>query len=150
MMTKLRLSVLAVAGSSLAVCGFAQAHEPCSASTLEGLYIFSATGFNIVQGAAQPKAVTEYIHFNGDGTLSVPAATVSVNGVITRPPAGVGTYTLDPDCTGRLQFGPPGAAFDLFIAGHGSEVYMNQTGGAVPGVLEGRARRISRSPDGRL
>lgn len=128
--------------------GTAQAHDrprECGAWMLKGLYVFSATGFNIVQGVAQPKAVTEFIRLNGDGTLTVPAATVSQNGAILRlPPNGIGTYTVEPDCTGKLQFGPPGASFDLFVAPSGWEIYMNQTGGAVPGVLEGRAKRIGR------
>jgi hypothetical protein len=140
---RMKLTILAAAASSLVVCGLARGDDDCNASMLRGLYVFSATGFNIVQGAAQPKAISEYIRFNGDGTLTVPAATVSQNGVIFRSANGMGTYTVGPDCTGRLQFGPPGPAFDLFVAPHGFEITMNQTGGLVPGVLEGRAKRLS-------
>ena len=49
---------------------------------------FTATGFNIVAGVAQPKAIIEVIEFNGDGTLSVGPVTVSVNGAIVRPAPG--------------------------------------------------------------
>jgi hypothetical protein len=54
--------------------------KACSDSTLHGLYVFNASGFNIVGGTAQPKAIVELIPFNGDGSLTVPAATVSING----------------------------------------------------------------------
>jgi hypothetical protein len=57
----------------------------CRVNTLQGRYIFSARGFTIVPGiaqpnatvpsVAQPKAIVEVIDFNGDGTLSVPEAT---------------------------------------------------------------------------
>ena len=82
------------------VCGAAQARDDdekgkgCNNSSLNGLYAFRASGFNIVFGVAQPKAIIELVNFHGDGTLDVPAATVSINGVIGRsPPGGTGTYT---------------------------------------------------------
>ena len=81
----------------LGLSGVAQARDneedrkPCSEATLHGLYVFTASGFNIVGGVAQPKAIVELIRFNGDGSLTVPASTVSINGVITRsPPDGPG------------------------------------------------------------
>jgi len=144
---QIKQGVLIVA-MSLAVCGGAQAdnekNKRCSDHTLRGLYVFGATGYNIVAGVAQPKAVLEFIRFNGRGGLTAPAATVSINGVITRsPPDGPGSYNVESDCTGSLVFGPPGAAFDLFVSPSGSEVHMIQTGGAVPGVLQGTAERVS-------
>jgi len=95
----------------------AQASENCSNSTLNGLYALSASGFNVVGGVAQPKAIIELIDFNGDGTLTVPAATVSINGVISRsPPGGTGTYAVNADCTGLVAFGAIGGpTWDLFI-----------------------------------
>ena len=92
-----RTCVLAAA-MALAVSGVAQAHDDddedaCSNATLHGLYAFTASGFNIVAGVLQPKAIVELIRFNGDkaGTLTVPAATVSINGVISRStPNGLG------------------------------------------------------------
>lgn len=142
--TKFPLAGIAAAAAAAAACGSAQART-CGESTLEGLYVFSATGYNIVQGVAQPKAVTEFIRFNGDGTVTVLAAVASLNGVILRPPPnGTGTYTVAAECTGSLQFDDPRhTAFDLFITPGGDQIYMNQTGGAVPGVLQGTARRLS-------
>jgi len=143
-------TVLAAAlGLTLVVSGAALANgdddaKECSNASLRGLYLFSASGFNIVGGTPQPKSVVEYIRFNGDGTLTVPAATVSINGVITRsPPGGTGTYTVLSDCTGTLQFGPPGPAFDLFTSPKGGDVVMIQTGPGAP-VMQGTADRLSR------
>jgi hypothetical protein len=123
----------------------------CSEATLQGLYVFSASGFSIVGGVAQPRAVVEFIRFNGDGTLGVPASTVSINGVITRGggPGLAGTYSIASNCTGSLAFGASGPTFDLYPAPSGSAVDMIFTGGpvpglgVVPGVLQGVAERIS-------
>jgi hypothetical protein len=124
----------------------------CSEATLQGLYVFSASGFSIVAGVAQPRALVEFIRFNGDGILSNPAVTLSINGVITRGggPGPSGTYSIASNCTGSLAFGPPGPTFDLYLAPSGSEVHMIFTGGpvpglgVVPGVLQGVAERVSR------
>ena len=91
-------------------------------------------------------AIIELISLNGDGTLTVPAATASINGTIFRsPPNGPGSYTVGPDCTGSLMFGPPGPAFpfDLFVAFKESAAYMIQTAPGSP-VVQGTAERVSR------
>jgi len=131
------------------ISGYVQAKDNddkekrCSVSTLNGLYAFHATGFNIVFGVAQPKAIVELIHFNGDGDLSVPAVTVSINGVIGRsPPGGTGTYTVKSDCTGSIEFHAPGPTYDLFIGFTASDLYMIQTGPGSP-VFQGTAERLS-------
>ena len=63
------LNALTVAGIVLLLClprtvladeSRGHSHE-CSLETLEGLYLFSATGFALVNGAWQPKAIVEYI-----------------------------------------------------------------------------------------
>jgi hypothetical protein len=123
------------------ISGTAWADGVCSNATLRGLYVFNPSGFNIVGGVAQPKAVLELIRFNGNGTLTVPAATVSINGTILVSPAnGPGTYTIAPNCTGSLAFGPPGPTFGLFAVFDGSEVYMIQNNTGT--VMQGTAKRI--------
>jgi len=155
-MKKLTQGLMAVA-MTLAMPGVVQANghgghgKTCGLDTLEGLYIFSASGFSIVGGVAQPRAIVEMIRFNGDGTLSVPAGTLSVNGVITQLTGGSGlsNYSIASDCTGSLAFGPPGPTFNLYMGPSGSEVHMIFTGGpvpgigVVPGVLQGVAERVS-------
>lgn len=99
----------------------------CDEKTLRGSYVFTARGYNIVGGVAQPKAIVELIDFHGDGTLSVPGGTVSANGVITQiAPNGFGTYVLGPDCNGTLTF-MPGPGFSLFVDRDGKRGWMMQT-----------------------
>ena len=151
---KQRIGKFVVAAAMvLAVSGIARAHDydddtnTCNNFTLHGLYVFTASGFNIVSGVPQPKAIVELIDFHTGGNLTVPAATVSINGVISRsPPGGTGSYTLGADCTGTLQFGTqmnPGPAYDLFVAFKGSQIQMIQTGPGSP-VFQGTAERVSR------
>jgi hypothetical protein len=114
----------------------------CGVATLEGLYVFHASGFNIVAGVAQPKTIVELIQFNGDGNLFSPAATVSINGVIGRSSGSIGRYVVTPGCTGSLAF-DHGATFDLFIGFRETELYLIQTGPGSP-VFGGTAERLSR------
>src|SRR5258706_15096494 len=87
----LRQSLVAAAMAS-GMSGVALAANDCTLNSLSGTYVFTASGYSLVAGVAQPKAIVEVIDFKGDGTLAVPAATRSVNGVIARSPAG-GTGT---------------------------------------------------------
>ena len=140
------LSILALGVAGLAQADQGDHHDSCSLATLRGLYLFSASGFNVVGGVAQPKAVVEFIRFNADGTLTGGPATASINGVIVHTPVpGMGTYTVAPDCTGTLDFGPPTHfTYDLFFSPKADYLVMNQTGGPVPGVLQGTADKLSR------
>src|ERR1044071_4040640 len=98
--------------------GYAQAEtaaQTCGVHTLRGLYVFATHGWNIVNGLAQPKAIVEGIDFNGDGTLVSPFATVSINGAIIRTSGGVGTYTVEEDCTGTITFSGSAISFDIFV-----------------------------------
>ena len=116
--------------------------KDCSLSTLTGDYVFSASGHSFIGGVWLPKAIVEYIHFNGDGTLSVTAATVANatgTGAIIRSLPGTGTYLLDANCTGTLQFSPPaGPSFDIFVAPAGQDLWMiqNTSGNAFQGYVK--------------
>lgn len=117
--------------------------KECSLATLKGDYVFSASGHSLIAGAWIPKAILEPLHFNGDGTLTVIAATVANaggSGVVTQsPPGGTGTYVLDANCKGTLQF-TPGPSFDIFVARHGRGLWMIQTN---PGnVFQGYAKKV--------
>jgi hypothetical protein len=97
---------------------------------------------------AQPKAIVEVIRFDGDGTLTVPAATRSVNGVVAQsPPGGTGIYSVadlvpaDGACAGHLTF-TNGPSFDLFIRANGEKIWMIQTDSG--NVFQGAARNVSR------
>jgi hypothetical protein len=127
------ISGTALAGGEAQVCG---------PETLSGSYIFVASGFSIVDGVAQPKAIVEGIDFNGDGTLTSPFATVSLNGVIIRSTNSVGTYTVAADCTGTLAF-TAGPSFDIYVGRGAKEISMIQTAGPVPAVFQGLAKKVS-------
>src|SRR5438874_8089199 len=102
-------------------------HEPtCTLETLKGRYLFATTGSNIVESVPQPIAIVESIDFNGNGTLTVPAATVSINGVIVRFMDGSGSYTVNEDCTGTITFAPSAPNLDIFIAPNGKVFYLIQ------------------------
>jgi len=120
------------------------AAQTCAAQTLRGLYVFDAHGWNISNGVAIPKAIVEGIHFNGDGTVTSPFATVSLNGTILRLSGASGSYTIDPDCTGTLTFNA-GPSFDIFVDHRGGkQLWLIQTGpAAAPAVFEGTAVRVS-------
>jgi hypothetical protein len=123
--------------------GVSSAQTPrgaCTERTLRGSYVFSASGFNIVGGVHQPKAIVEVIVFNGDGTLDVPAATVSLNGVIIRSLPSVGTYTVEDNCSGTVTFNGP--AYDMFLSKDGDDISMIQTNPNT--VFQGLATRTSR------
>jgi len=140
MKTLTRQSLVAAA-MAVAVSGVALADNDCTLQTLRGSYVFAANGYNIVAGVTQPKTIVEVIDFNGDGTLSVPAATRSVNGVIARtPPGGTGSYTADAGCKGTIAFAG-GPSFDIFISPKGERLWMIQTNSDT--VFQGKATRIS-------
>jgi hypothetical protein len=117
--------------------------KECSLDTLDGSYIFSATGFTLVAAVWVPKAIVEYIHFNADGTLTVSAATVANpfgnTGQIIQSPPGTGTYTLGADCKGTLQF-TGGPSFDIFVAPKGEDLWMIQTN--PNNVFQGKVERV--------
>ncbi len=115
----------------------------CGLQTLHGPYVFNPHGFDIADGAAQPIAVFEGIDFNGDGTLTVPFATVSINGLILQfPPGGTGTYTLDSNCEGTLTFDLGPVHYNISVRPSGREIWMIETDANT--VLNGMAEKVSR------
>ena len=140
-------ALISMIAMTFATPGTAQAQTPlqtCGVHTLHGLYVFATHGWNIVNGVAQPKAIVEGIDFNGDGTLVSPFATVSINGTIVRTTGTVGTYTVNPDCTGTITFST-GQTYDIFVQPTAKQLWMIQTGpDAVPAVFEGTATKVSR------
>ncbi len=117
--------------------------QVCGPEMLRGTYALTAQGFTIVSGKAQPQAIVEGIDFNGDGTLTVPFGTLSINGFIIHfPPGGGGTYTLNPDCSGTLTFTSGPVNYDIVVQLNGKEISMIQTDS--DSVFAGTAKRVSR------
>ena len=119
-----------------------ESHE-CSTRTLRGVYLFHASGYNIVNGVAVPKAVIQKGVFDGEGNVSTPAISLSINGIILQPAGAPGTYTVDADCTGTMVFADAaGNKYSLQITPTGDEINMLQT---TPNtVFQGTAKRVSR------
>jgi hypothetical protein len=137
-------AALALAGA-LALPSMASADnvtDECAAGTLRGVYMFHASGFNIVNGAALPKAIIETLVFDGAGNVVTPAVSISFNGLIIQPPQGnPGIYTVDADCTGTLLFGD-GIKFDLQIRPDGKAINLLQTNPNT--VMQGTAQKVLR------
>lgn len=141
---RLLLSAVMAVASGLAIAAPASASEEdvvtCSLRSLRGVYEFSASGFNIVNGIAAPKAIIERLVFDGRGNVLTPAVSLSINGNIVQPPQGnPGTYTVDANCTGTLTFAD-GPMFDLHIAPYGKSVRMLQTNPNT--VMQGTATKV--------
>jgi hypothetical protein len=116
--------------------------DECAAGTLRGVYMFHASGFNIVNGTAVPKAIIETLVFDGAGNVSTPAVSISFNGLIVQPPQGnPGAYTVDADCTGTLMFAD-GIKFDLQIRSDGKAINLLQTNPNT--VMQGTAQKVLR------
>jgi hypothetical protein len=142
--THLGIALVLAAGMSAAAFADDRPSQ-CSLRTLRGRYVFSASGFQVDAAAgAIPKALIEVIDFNGDGTLAVPAATRSLNGVATRSLPSVGTYTVNADCTGTITFAGP--TFDIFLSPRGNQFWLIQTN--LSSVFQGSATRTMRDLPG--
>jgi hypothetical protein len=133
----------------LGTCSLAQADQRgnhCSLKTLRGTYVFTASGYDIVAGVPQPKAIIEVIEFNGDGTLTVGPVTLSLYGTILRiPPGGFGTYSVEEDCSGTIIFAGP--IFDIVVSRDAETISMIQTNPNT--VFQGTATRRLRAPERR-
>jgi hypothetical protein len=145
----LAIAAIIVVGLIGTQSAFAQEEQAsCTLATLNGMYIFDASGFTGLAPDWTPKAVVESLRLNGDGTLSA-VSTVSVGGNLVEGGLhnATGTYTVNPNCTGTLAFNPQpqGPRFDIFIAPRGTTFHMIQTGPSnVLNVLAGESRRVSR------
>ena len=126
----LLLSAAVAVAAGLAIPTAASANDDavtCGLKTVRGVYDFHASGFNIVSGAALPKAIIERVVFDGRGGVLTPLVALSINGTIIQPPQGnPGVYTVDADCTGTLTFAD-GPMFRLQIRPDGRSLNMLQT-----------------------
>jgi hypothetical protein len=141
---QLLLSAAMALATGLALPQVAAANDDdtvsCSLRTLRGVYEFSASGFNIVNGVALPKAIIETVVFDGHGNVSTPAVSVAINGNFIRPPQGnPGVYTVNANCTGTLTFAD-GPMFDLHVAPYGKSMKMLQTNPNT--VMQGTALKV--------
>jgi len=111
---------------------------------LKGLYLSSWDGYANFGGNLVPKAVMEGIRFNGDGKFTVPFGTVNIGGtIIIDATGGVGTYTVNPDCTGTLSI-TNGPTFNIYVGPGAQKVWTLETSPSPAGlgVSVGTATRL--------
>src|SRR5438128_10661146 len=97
--------------------------------TLKGLYLWTFDGYQNFGGNFVPKAVMQGLRFNGDGTTFNPFGTVNIGGtVIIDATGGVGTYTVNPDCTGTLSI-TNGPSFNIYVGPGAQQLWTTQIAG---------------------
>jgi len=139
---------LLVMAMILGIAGVALADgSKCSVDILDGLYVFTASGFAIVGGVPQPQAIVELIRFNGDGTADVPGGRVSVNGNVF-PTGGTGNYTVSSlpppnhkGCEGSLTFPAASVHLYMFIPPDARDIQLIRTDTNT--VFQGTATKVS-------
>lgn len=127
--------------------------NPCKDEILNGRYVFAARGFTRPPDSAPgtpwvPKAIVEVIHFNGDGTLSVPSVTVAnpfgdLGSILQPPVVGSGTYAVNDDCSGIVQFlDAANTTFNIQVdPPRGNTLWLIQVNPA-NNVFQGNAKRV--------
>ena len=116
------------------------ASAQCTDQNLHGRYGYIVSGWLV---GLVPVAAVGVVTFDGEGILNA-QETANNNGVITRRTQGVGTYTVNPNCTGSATVAGDfaGLTFDFMIVPgtNGSEFSLIVTN---TGTIEtGNAQRI--------
>jgi hypothetical protein len=132
-------------GTSSTARATARFPQPCSVQTLHGLYLWTFDGYENFGGNLVPKAVMQGLRFNGDGTTFNPFGTVNIGGtIIIDATGGVGTYTVNPDCTGTLSITDV-ISFNIYVGPGAQQVWTTQVAGgagASVGLGVGTATRL--------
>ena len=118
--------------------------QVCSVHMLRGLYLWTFDGYANLGGNLVPKAVMQGTRFNGDGTTFNEFGTVNIGGtIIIDATGGVGTYTVNPDCTGTLSI-TNGPTFNIYVGPGAQQVWTLETSPnpAGIGVSVGTAVRV--------
>src|SRR5215472_448995 len=113
-------TIAAIAVLALGMSPSAKAdNKGCSNATLTGTFAHTASGFEIAPPAiAGPVAGVGTDTFDGKGGVTT-SATISLNGNIV-PLTATGTYTVNPDCTGKYVI--PGTTLFFVITDSGNEI----------------------------
>lgn len=110
-------TMAAVITLALAIAPTAKANDKgCSNATLQGTFAYTSTGYiTAPPSVAGPFAEAGTQSFDGKGATTA-TATLSHNGNIL-PVTIIGTYTVNPDCTGTftLQVSPIGITVDVLF-----------------------------------
>jgi hypothetical protein len=93
----------------------------CSLETLNGTYMFSATGFIMGGPSAAPYADAGLFTADGRGN-GVVRDTANIAGHVSSNRVIPGTYTLDSSCTGRLTASDHSVATDFTLSKDGTRI----------------------------
>ena len=116
--------VAAMALGTSATAGAAADGQACSVHMLKGLYLWTFDGYENFGGNFVPKAIMQGLQFNGDGTTFNPFGTVNIGGtIIIDATGGVGTYTVNPDCTGTLSI-TDGPSFNIYVGPGAQQLWI--------------------------
>ncbi len=150
-----RTAVLAsacAAAGLLALAGTASAAAPpaarrsfsCRDATLKGTYIFYNDGWLVTGGKSKPFSIAGIDHFNGAGS-GHGVSTFDINGkVVNANTPGTSTYTIKPDCIGKIVYDTAGSIghFNMYMSPSGHFFSLVETDpGSVGGGLESRTAR---------
>jgi|SRR6516225_8200850 hypothetical protein len=97
-------------------------YMPCTNATLRGSYGFSFNGSQ----SGLPVAIVGVAIFDGEGNASS-TFTISLNGAGTTGADAVGTYAVNPDCTGSATDMTNNLHYPLVIFRHGAEMFVVNT-----------------------
>src|SRR5207248_8216679 len=138
------LAVTMTLGTPATARAAADGGRVCSVGMLKGLYLWTFDAYENFNGNFVPVAVMQGLRFNGDGTTFNPFGTVNIGGtVIIDATGGVGTYTVNPDCTGTLSI-TNGPSFNIYVGPGAQKVWTLETSPspAGRGVSVGTATRL--------
>lgn len=142
-------TALCVLGMSAPLLAPAQT-LPCRAERLNGLYVFTATGYTRanLDSPWVPKAIVQFIRMNGDGTTTTPWVTVANpvgnTGLVLDRVGTSGVYSINDDCTGSVNYGD-GVVHRIFATPLGNEfwlIQMSGLGGSL-NVFQGHAKKVA-------
>jgi len=140
------LAVTMALGTPATARAAADGGRVCSVGMLKGLYLWTFDAYENFNGNFVPVAVMQGLRFNGDGTTFNTFGTVNIGGtIIFDATGGVGTYTVNPDCTGTLSPAPGIApTFNIYVGPGAKQVWTIQTSpdSLAPGVSRGTATRL--------
>jgi hypothetical protein len=123
----------------------AAASGPCGDGKLNGLYLWTFDGYQNVGGSLLPKAVMQGTRFNRDGTTFNEFGTVNIGGfIIIDATGGVGTYTVEANCTGTISI-TNGPSFNMYVGPGAQQLWITQIAGGAgtgTGLGVGTATRL--------
>jgi hypothetical protein len=101
----------------------AQAAASCSTATLNGGYGFFVQAIILPNGIR--RSILGRLNFDGRGNFTN-NLTFNEEGVVTHP-TDVGTYIVNPDCTGRLLTNGGTRTVEIVIVDGGNEFFQLRT-----------------------